>query len=111
MAQQTLTLKRGSGFAWIFDIPTDYADGYFATGWTWHSQAINAETDEVVADLSPAWVDAVTTRAVQLTENDTANWPERVLVDVIFKRISDGFVIPTDTVVVRTERQVSRVVP
>lgn len=108
---QEVTLKAGSTFSWTYDIPAAYVDGYFATGWTMHSQAIDADSGAVVADLDPQWVDEVTTRAVQVVEHDTANWPRSVLVDVLFVRTADGLKLPTETVSVKLERQVSRVMP
>lgn len=108
---QILEIKRGSSLSHIYDIPAAYADGYFAEGWTLHSQVVDPVTGEVVADLDPQWVDSVTTRAVQVVEKDTVNWPEKLLMDVIFRRTSDGLIIPTDTVLIVTEQRVSRVMP
>lgn len=108
---QTLNVKRGSSLSHIYDIPEAYADGYFAEGWELYSQVVNPVTGEVVADLEPQWVDSVTTRAVQVVEHDTVNWPDKLLLDVIFRRTSDGLTIPTDTVLIVTEQRVSRVVP
>lgn len=108
---QEVTLKAGSTFSWTYEIPDSYVNGYFASGWTMHSQAIDADSGAVVADLDPQWVDEMTTRAVQVVEHDTDTWPRAVLVDVLFRRTEDGLKLPTETVSVKLERQVSRVMP
>lgn len=101
-----IQLKRGTTFGQILDIPAQFADGYFASGWTMTSEARNAASGALLADLSPQWVDPVTTRSLQLIEHDTAEWPDAVLIDVVFKR-ADGYVLSTGTIVVHMSRRVS----
>lgn len=108
---QQVELKAGSTFSWTYDIPAAYADGYFATGWTMYSQAIDADTGAMVENLEPQWVDEVTTRAVQVVSHGTEDWPRAVLVDVLFLRTSDGLKLSTETVSVKLERRVSVVMP
>jgi hypothetical protein len=107
MPQVTLDLKAGLTFGQILTIPVDYADGYFAVGWTVHSQAVDANTGAVLADLDPQWVNPVTTREVQIRKDETASWPSQVLVDVVFRRTADGYVTGTETILVRVSQRVT----
>lgn len=90
------THKRGASFDVLVTIPTQFADGYFAD-YTPTSQ-VRTNDGTLVASLTCAWVDAVTTRALRLTCLDTSAWPVgNALFDVRFKRASDGHVIPSST--------------
>lgn len=106
-----VSLKAGSTFSWTYDIPPEYADGYFANGWTMHSQAVDVDTGEMAQNLLPQWVNPATTRSVQVASNDTDGWPRAVLVDVLFRRTIDGLKLSSDTVCVKLDRRVSVVIP
>lgn len=89
------THKRGASFDVLVTIPAQFADGYFAD-YAPTSQ-VRTNDDTLVAELTCAWVDPVTTRALRLTCLDTSAWPVgAALFDVRFKR-SDGHVIPSST--------------
>lgn len=91
-----LTHKRGASFDVLVTIPAQFADGYFAD----YDPASQVRTPDgtLVADLTCAWVDAITTRALRLTCIDTGAWPVGAAqFDVRFKRSSDGHVIPSST--------------
>lgn len=103
----TLELKAGFTFGHVLQIPVEYADGYFAAGWTPYAHAIDANTKAKLADLAPTWLNPVTTRSIQILNKDTASWPDKVLVDVIFKRTSDGFVTGTETILVNVTGRVT----
>lgn len=105
-----LELKRGTSFAYFYDMPTSLADGYFASGWTMHCQAVDAVTGLSVNAITPTWDNAVTTRTLRVQHDDTSAWPRTVWVDVLFVH-ADGRRLSVRTVEVSMDPQVSRVLP
>lgn len=99
--------KAGASYARLLTIPAEFADGYFV-GWTPKSQIRNTD-GTLVAECTCTWLDAATTRHLQLVVVDTSAWPVGALVqtDVEFTRISDGFVLPTTTATLRVVRKVT----
>lgn len=67
------TITRGATLRMLLRIPAQFADGYFA-GWVPTSQ-LRTHADTLIASLDAQWVDAATTRIVQLSADNTANWP------------------------------------
>lgn len=63
------TITRGA----TLRIPAQFADGYFA-GWVPTSQ-LRTHADTLIASLDAQWVDAATTRILQLSADNTASWP------------------------------------
>lgn len=103
----THTHKRGASFDVLVTIPAQFADGYFAD-YTPTSQVRQLD-DTLVADLTCAWVDPVTTRALRLTCLDTTAWPVgSALFDVRFERTSDGSVIASNSAQLIVVKSVTR---
>lgn len=104
------THKRGASFDVLVTIPAQFADGYFAD-FDVASQARKLD-DTLVASLTCEWVDPVTTRSLRLTCVDTTAWPiGPALIDVRFKRASDGFAIVSTSAQVIVVKDVTREVP
>jgi hypothetical protein len=99
--------KAGDSYARLLTIPTEFADGYFV-GWTPKSQ-IRTPEGALVAECTCTWLDAATTRHLQLVVVNTSAWPvgQTVQTDVQFTRTSDGFVLSTTTATLRVVRDVT----
>lgn len=103
--------KRGDSFDILVTIPARFADGYFV-GHTVASQIRQTGAEGAkVADLTCAWVDALTTRALRLQCLDTSAWPVGAAqFDVQFTRTSDGFVLSSTTAPIFIVPDVTRAV-
>lgn len=100
--------KRGDTFDYRVAIPASYADGYFVA-WTTLSQIRQAKSGALVATLTTSWLDGATTRDLRLLAIDTSGWPLGALeFDVQLTRISDGYVLSTNTIAVDLVPDVTR---
>lgn len=103
--------KQGSSWDYIFNIPEEYADGYYSD-WTVTAQLRSAKTNTLLNDIVCEWSDE-TTRVLRLFILDTSALTlGDALMDIRFKRNSDGYVRTTTTEKVRIEAGVtSDIVP
>lgn len=105
--ENTITHKRGDGFALMLQLPESFADGQFS-GWTLQSQ-VRTATDALVADLICAWADPLTTRIITLTLAETPAWPVGWLYcDVQLSKAGEP-TISTDTVTIYCVKDITRV--
>lgn len=101
--------KRSDSLDYLAVLPESFPDGYFV-GWTITSQIRSARYYALIADLSCAWVDPVTTRSINVRFTDTTTWPVGpAVLDVRFIRTSDGTTISTDTVDINIVHDVTTV--
>jgi hypothetical protein len=93
----SIQIKRGDSFQELINLPTTYGDGYF-TSWTLSSQIRTARYLKLIADLSPVWVDPITTHIIQLSHTDTTDWPIGAASIDIQLTSPSGFIISTKTI-------------
>lgn len=90
--------KRGATFDYLWPIPVAFADGYFAD-FTPTCQIRNSLG--LLAQVTCAWVDSVTTRTLHLTvpAEATRLWKvNKYQMDVDLTRSSDGYVYTSSTI-------------
>lgn len=90
--------KRGATFDYIWPIPTEFADGFFAD-FTPTSQIRNSSG--LLAQVTCTWLDPATTRNLHLfvPASATKGWKVgKYQMDVDLTRSSDGYVFTTSTI-------------
>jgi len=92
-----LQIKRGDSFDELINLPTTFGDGYFAS-WTLSSQIRTSRYLKFIADLSPVWLDPITTRTVRISHLDTTDWPVGDASIDIQLTSPEGVVISTATI-------------
>ncbi len=95
----TIVHKRGDTFSKALELPAALPDEYFI-GWNAAAQ-VRTVTGRLVDDLTVDWLDEPTRKTLGLFIADTRAWKIADLnLDVQFTRISDGFVLSTETIVI-----------
>lgn len=105
-----VTFKRGATFAYRIEIPSTFADGYFAS-WEVYAQLRQAGNDQekgLIANLTAEWDSLKTTRYVLVGHPVTEHWPlGEAEMDILFIS-SDGYRLRSETIRVTIERGITR---
>lgn len=105
-----IDFKRGATFAYQFEIPSSFKDGYFAS-WEVYAQlrkAGNDSPDGLIANLTAEWDSFKKTRNVLVGHPVTEHWPlGEAELDILFIS-SDGYRVRSETYPVKIERGITR---
>ncbi|UZV39835.1 hypothetical protein [Xanthomonas virus PB119] len=106
---QTICFKRGSTFAFMFDVPAEVADGFFRN-WVPKAQLRKARSDTargLIADLECYWNNEVTARQIIVRQLNTDHYPlGEAELDIRLESAS-GEAIQTSTINIKIERGIT----
>lgn len=107
--QKTICFKRGSTFAFMFDIPAEIPDGFFRN-WLPKAQLRKSRVDSekgLIADLECYWNDDVTARQIIVRQVSTDHYPlGNADLDIRLESAS-GETIQTTTIGIKIERGIT----
>lgn len=107
--QQSIKFKRGSTFAFMFEVPEEVADGFFRN-WLPKAQlrkSQNTTSKGLIADLDCYWNDEVTARQIIVRHLKTDSFPLGDAELDIRLESSNGETIQTSTIVIKIERGIT----
>lgn len=107
---QIICFKRGSTFAFMFDVPAEVPDGFFRN-WVPKAQLRKSQTDSargLIATLDAYWNDEVKARQIIVRQLDTDHFPIGDAELDIRLESASGEVIQTSTIQIKIERGITR---
>lgn len=106
---QIICFKRGSTFAFMFDVPAEVPDGFFRN-WVPKAQLRKSRSDTargLIADLSAYWNDQVKARQIIVRQLETDHFPLGECELDIRLESASGETIQTSTIMFKIERGIT----
>ncbi|AVO23140.1 hypothetical protein RIVERRIDER_59 [Xanthomonas phage RiverRider] len=106
---QTICFKRGSTFAFMFEVPAEVPDGFFRN-WLPKAQLRKSRSDSergLISNLACYWNDEVKARQIIVRQLDTEHFPLGEAELDIRLESSNGEAIHTSTIIIKIERGIT----